>query len=345
MSNGQFTHQEILSQPDAWMAALDVIQENTDDIQQLYEEGHFESVMFTGCGSTYYLALAAASLMQRQCNIYTRAMPASEIWLYPRTSYLADQRTLLVAISRSGETTETLRAVESFKARTGGVVLTLSCYPDRPLTPLGDLNLILPSGQENSVAQTRAFSVLYLTSIAIIALWNEQEHLLDEISRLPELARNLLPNYATIAQKWGQNPSLDRFYFLGSGPRFGLACELSLKMKEMSLSHSEAFQFLEFRHGPQSMITPTALTIGLVSQFNLEREKTVLDEMRARGGQILSIGDDGQFDVAFRTHLSAEAANLLYLPMGQLLAYEHAIFRGCDPDQPHNLTTVVHLDE
>ncbi len=342
---GYYTQQEILSQPEAWMSALDVIQEHTEAIQRFYQEGKFEAVVFTGCGSTYYLAEAAAALMQRLCNVYARALPASEIWLYPRSSYLPDRNTLLVAISRSGETTETLRAVESFKARGMGAVMTLSCYPGRELPGLGDLNILLPSGQENSIAQTRAFSVLYLANVASIGLWSEQEHLGEELARLPEIGRNLMHDYATLARQLGESTTLDRFYFLGSGTRYGLASELSLKMKEMSLSHSEPFRFMEFRHGPQSMITPSALVVGLVSQTNRESEHKVLEDMRARGAQILSMGDDAAYDVAFRTHLSEVACNVLCLPVGQLLAYHRALHQGYDPDRPNNLDAVVHLDD
>jgi glutamine---fructose-6-phosphate transaminase (isomerizing) len=342
---GFFTHQEILSQPDAWMAALDVIQQETDAVQHFYQENKFEAVVFTGCGSTYYLALAAATLMQRHCGIYARALPASEIWLYPRSAYLADRPTLLVAVSRSGETTETLRAVESFKARGTGAVLTISCYPDSPLPELGDLNLILPSGQETSIAQTRAFSVLYLTTIALTALCSEQDHLLDELAELPDVGRKLMANYAPLMQELGRSAALDRFYFLGSGPRFGLASELSLKMKEMSLSHAEPFHFMEFRHGPKSMVTPAALVVGLVSRTHHESENKVLDDMHAMGAQILSLGDDSQHTVAFRSGLSETACNLLYLPVGQLLAYERALFGGHNPDRPKNLDAVVRLDE
>jgi glutamine---fructose-6-phosphate transaminase (isomerizing) len=342
---GFFTHQEILSQPDAWMAALDVIQQEMGAVQRFYQENRFEAVMFTGCGSTYYLALAAAVLMQRQCNIEARALPVSEIWLYPRSAYLADRPTLLVAVSRSGETTETLRAVESFKARGTGAVLTISCYPGRPLPGMGDLNLLLPSGQENSVAQTRAFSVLYLTTMALTALCSGQDHLLDELAELPDIARKLIATYAPLMQELGRSASLDRFYFLGSGPRYGLASELSLKMKEMALSHAEPFHFLEFRHGPKSMITPGALVVGLLSRTHHESEGKVLDEMSAMGAQILSLGDNAQHTVAFRSGMSETACNLLYLPVGQLLAYERALYGGHDPDRPKNLDTVVRLDE
>ena len=74
---------------------------------------------------------------------------------------------------------------------------------------------------------------------------------------MPEAGRKLIENYQGLAQSIGTAADLDRFYFLGSGPRYGLACELSLKMKEMSLSHSEPFHFMEFRHGPMSMVTDT----------------------------------------------------------------------------------------
>ena len=83
----------------------------------------------------------------------------------------------------------------------------------------------------------------------------------------------------------GRDASLDRFYWLGSGPRQGLACELSLKMKEMSLTHSEPFHFMEFRHGPKSMVTPQTLVVGLRSTRNGPAESAVLEDVKALGGR------------------------------------------------------------
>ncbi len=138
--------------------------------------------------------------------------------------------------------------------------------------------------------------------------------------------------------------SEDRFYFLGSGSRYGLACELSLKMKEMSLSHSEPFHFMEFRHGPQSMLTSSTLMVGLVSESNRPREMAVLEEMRTRGARILSLGEC-QADVIFGSGVSEAARNVLYLPVGQLLGFEHSLSRGLNPDLPHNLEAVVKLKD
>ncbi len=223
-------------------------------------------------------------------------------------------------------------------------MLTLSCYGDRALASMGALNLVLASGQEQSIAQTRAFTVLYLAVTALAALWSGRDDLIDQMGRLPEVGRRLISRCHERARNLGSDGSLERFYFLGSGTRYGLAAELSLKMKEMSLSHSEPFHFMEFRHGPQSMITEQTLMVGLVGEQNRAAESAVINEMRQRGAQILSIGEDDT-DVAFDSGVPEAIWGALYLPAGQLIAFERAITRGLDPDTPHNLAAVVRLDE
>ncbi len=338
------TWREIQSQPEAWAAALDLLRAHADELRALAQAGRYDSVIFTGCGSPYYLALAAAATFQELTGRPARGVPASEIWLNPRAALPDGGRALLVALSRSGETTETLRAVEAFRAAGRGDVLTLSCYPGRPLTTLGDLNLVLPSGQEQSMAQTRAFSVLYLATVALAALWAGRDDLLGELDRLPERCRQLLADTADLTHDLGSDAAIDRFYFLGSGPRYGLACELSLKMKEMSISHSEPFHFMEFRHGPRAMAGPGALLVGLVSAANQAHELAVLEDIRGQGARVLAIGERAT-DVAFGSGLSAAASDLLYLPVGQLLGFERALHNGCNPDQPENLAAVVVLPE
>jgi glutamine---fructose-6-phosphate transaminase (isomerizing) len=338
---GESTRHEIFSQPEAWASALSLLTKVAPDLRKLWRNGQFSSVLFTGCGSTYYLSLAAAALMQENANIHARGLPASELWLSPHSAYPVDQKTLLVAISRSGETTETLRAVERFRETTSGAVVTLSCYPDRALTLAGDLNLVL---QEHSIAQTRAFSVLYLAAVALVSICTGKSESLDTLRILPDIGRTLLDHYTDLARRYGQNSEIDRIYYLGSGLRYGLAGELSLKMKEMSLSHSEPFHFLEFRHGPQSMATSRTLIVGLVSEANRTVEQAVLDDMRALGAHTLSIGES-QTDIVFDSGIAESLRNILYLPIGQLLAFERSLAHGLNPDRPNNLTAVVRLDD
>jgi glucosamine--fructose-6-phosphate aminotransferase (isomerizing) len=337
---GVYTHNEIYSQPEAWNTALTVLAKNLSDIQSIIPlQG--DQVIFTGCGSTYYLAMAAAALTQQMTGFPCRAFPASELWLYPRSSYV-DGKSLLVAVSRSGETTETLRACENFLANHRGTLLTLSCYPNMPLARMGSINVVLPSGQEQSVAQTRAFSTLYLATVALACVWAGRTDLFDSLSSLPESCSRVLDQAAPLAAEIGRDASIDRFYWLGSGPRYGLAAELSLKMKEMSLSHSEPFHFLEFRHGPISMVTKSSLIVGLLSSVNEKREAAVLTDVKALRSRVVGIAESGG-SIQFKSSLDEAIRNVLYLPVGQMIAYERSISKGLNPDLPNNLDTVVKL--
>jgi glucosamine--fructose-6-phosphate aminotransferase (isomerizing) len=339
---GSFTRQEIYSQPEAWSQALVSLNDQLYSIQSLWEDGKYAQIIFTGCGSTYYLAIASATLFQELTGLPARALPGSELWLYPKSSYPRSGHVLLVAVSRSGETSETLHACRAFNESQRGDLITLSCCPEMPLAKMGVLNLVFPSGAEQSVAQTRAFSTLYLATLGLIALWAGRPDLLAAINQLPKAGQHILDKYNPLAQSLGQRMEFDRFYFLGSGPRYGLACELSLKMKEMSLSHSEPFHFLEFRHGPKSMVTPSTLVIGLASATNYDLESGVLAELNTLGGQVLEIGENGQ-DVAFESGIPEEIYNILYLPTLQVLAFERSLAKGLNPDRPHNLEAVVRL--
>jgi glucosamine--fructose-6-phosphate aminotransferase (isomerizing) len=126
-----------------------------------------------------------------------------------------------------------------------------------------------------------------------------------------------------------------------------LACEANLKMKEMSLTHSEPFHFLEFRHGPKSMVGLTAMVVGLLSDAQRAYEGAVLREMRQLGAKTLVLGersdDREEVDIALESHVPEEVRNVLYLPLLQLMAYHRAIAKGLDPDRPHNLDAVVSL--
>lgn len=338
---GFHTRQEIFSQPEAWQGVLAVLDAAADDLRAWWQAGDFTQVVFTGCGSTYYLSLAAAAVLQRVAGIPAFGLPASEVWLNP-TALPPAARTLLVAVSRSGETTETLRACETFRRSGRGAILTLSAYPGRALTELGDVNLVFPSIREESVAQTRAFSGLYLATVALAALWADDAALAADLHKLPGALAARLDRYASAMETLGADLSIDRFYFLGSGLRYGLACELSLKMKEMTLSHSEPFHCMEFRHGPKSMITPDALVVALVSDERRRDDMAVVADMQALGARTFTLASDGG-DVALGDDLHEIARSVLYLPFGQIVALGRALAKGLNPDRPENLDAVVFL--
>src|SRR5579884_3127842 len=121
---GESTRAEILSQPSVWAGALDAFRAQAASVRALLNSQGFERVIFTGCGSTHYLSMTAAALFQLLTGIPAQARPASEIVLFPDLVLAPKARTLLVAVSRSGTTTETVEAVRLFRARTGSAALT-----------------------------------------------------------------------------------------------------------------------------------------------------------------------------------------------------------------------------
>jgi glucosamine--fructose-6-phosphate aminotransferase (isomerizing) len=249
---------------------------------------------------------------------------------------------LLVAISRSGTTTETVKAVEKFKKEKRGDVIVISNY-DEVLSRFGDVNIIIPSGQEESVAQTRSFASMFVAVTAMCARMAGRDDLVDAMFALPEAGQRLMRDFEPVGREIGENLGFDRFYFLGSGIRYGLACEVNLKMKEMALTHSEPFHFLEFRHGPMSMVNENAVVIGMLSDANLSHEKAVLNEMRALGGKIVALAESDA-DISFKSQIPEQVRAVLYLPVMQLMAYYRSVAKGLNPDRPNNLTAVIKLD-
>ncbi len=340
MEPGLYTKNEILSQPEAWADALDQVEHRKAPLRKILD-GDTQQVLFTGCGSTYYLALAAASLFQEMTGRIARAVPASVLLLDSR-SVLTSGKSMLVAISRSGSTTETVRAVEHFKAHSRGEVLAITNYADQPLAGLADEAVIIEKGQEQSVAQTRSFASMYVASTALAMLAAGREESRASMYLLPRAGEMLLAQYHPLAREVGRNRTIDSFFFLGSATRYGLASEASLKMKEMTLSNSEPFHFLEFRHGPMSMIDDHTLVVGLLSEKNDRHERAVLDEMREKGAQTLELSES-RGEVSFNSGIAEEVRGVLYLPVLQLLAFYRSLEKGLNPDCPKNLAAVVKL--
>jgi glucosamine--fructose-6-phosphate aminotransferase (isomerizing) len=344
---GFFTKEEIYSQPEIWEQSLHVLQAGKWD--HLPALNDFDQIYLAGCGSTHYLSIWAALLLQTRTGVCSRPLPASELWLQPDIWVPSARITCLLAISRSGTTTETIEAVKHFKSKPEIAIIVITCYPDSDLAQLADSLIPFPAAQEKSIAQTRSFSNMML-GIPFLVQQKVEKGLPE---KLRGTGSQLIERHSSLMKDLANDRSMQRFFFLGSGSRYGLACEAMLKMKEMSLSYSEAYHFLEFRHGPMSMVDKESLVVGLLGDQNRTQELRVLQEMKKFGGTILAIGKELKGDIpGWIDHfipLNASDLNgygdVLYLPPLQLLAYERAVGKGLDPDHPHNLDAVVILDE
>jgi glucosamine--fructose-6-phosphate aminotransferase (isomerizing) len=349
MSNrGQYTLEEIMSQPQVWAETLADFAALQPVVEEKWNALRPQRILVSGCGSTYYLSHTAASLIQSLTGLPSVAYPASEIALFPQKMLRDAESTLLLTISRSGTTTETLHAQETFRAHNGRANWTITCYPDSPMAETSDF--VLPtavSAQEVSLAQTRSFTSMLLVAELLAA--TIAGHSIEAAAALPAQADALLAATFDLMEQLGQDESIDRFYFLGSEHQAGIANEAMLKTTEMSLSFSNAFPFLEYRHGPMSMAGESALIAGLLSRTAVAAEQQVLADMNKLGARTLALNptakpSEATWEIALPQDTPDWLRPMLYLPPLQLLGYQRSMAKGLDPDNPENLTAVIYLD-
>ncbi len=340
---GKHSHREILSQPETWPETLDYLQSDWES--KIPNLNDYDEVIITGCGSTYYLSIWAARYLQKTTGVTCVPLPSSELWFSSENWINPSKKTLLIAISRSGQTTETLHALEAFEKNTNGTSLVITCYADSPLAKMTANPITTTAGMETSVAQTRSFTNMMWP----IILLGEREIPAELGDTIRQSAQDLINAYQASTAEIGKHAEIERFFFLGSGPLYGLALEVMLKMKEMSLSYSEAYHFLEFRHGPMSMVNNNSLLVGLVDPKTREHEISVLKDMQRIGGRTLTVCGLGQapqnmdYVFNFDNHIPENWKYPLYLPLIQLIAYERSISKGLNPDKPKNLTKFIEL--
>lgn len=331
---------EIESQGEAWREALDLVRASRDRLQDVLGG---KEVRFLGAGSSYYLGNAAVSAWAA-LGLRASSVPASEPLLYPDRHPWGPGH-VAVAISRSGSTTETLEAMRRAKQAGAGTVL-VTTVTGAPMLAFADLGLVIAGAAERATVQTRSFSA-QLMAVLAVGLQLSRPSALAEVDalwkRAPELIQRSVVAVAEVGMAW------DRAYFLGTGTMVGLAQEGALKLKEAALTEAEAFQTLEFRHGPKSMVDPRTLVVGLLSREAREQEWKVLREMRDLGAQVLAIGEamppeHGMVTLSWGVDLPVELSAPMVLPALHHLAYRRALARGISPDHPRNLSFAVELE-
>ena len=341
---------EIMSQPSAWQGALAELDRQQAPLKAFLEQHQPDELLYVGCGSPYFLARSAASLSCAITRRNSKAHPGSDMWLFTEQTLNPGSKNALVVISRSGETSEVLNAIGSYRAQGGKAVAAITCY-DSSLSQTADFTLFAREAQEIGLAQTRSFtSMLILTQGFIHTLAGKP--LSAAFRTLPEKGQRLLDQYSDFAQTFGSEMSqkFGRTFFLGGGANYGIACEVMLKMKEMSLTLSEAYHFMEFRHGPMSMANPETLIVGLVSEAAFDYEAAVLAEMRQKGATVLAITprtlptESADHQVILPEGLTDLERLPLYLPVLHRMIYAHTVRKGLNPDLPNNLTAVINLD-
>ncbi|HTJ58982.1 MAG TPA: SIS domain-containing protein [Devosiaceae bacterium] len=285
--------------------------------------------VFTGCGTSYNLALALASL----ANAAGRpaiGVPGGE-WLSRPQSYWPDwTNTQIVALSRSGATTETVAAARASRAA-GAQVTAITCERDSEIAKNCDRLIYAETHPAEGIVMTSSASLMLLLGLQLLG-YPVEPNLIETANALLEAIDGKLP--ALIGGR-------SHFVFLGSGPNYGVALEGALKLQEMSQIFTQAFHPLEYRHGPISLVDEGTAAILLYGDVNAEGEATLARELQEKGALVIGLGGPG--DLSLPVGLSPATRGLAALPALQLLGERAAQSRNIDTVAPRHLTKVVML--
>ncbi len=346
---GAHTIAEILSEPATWKSCRNAL-EHTSELQSLNEKlpRNVEWV-FVGCGSSFYLAQAASASWTILTGEKSRALPASEITLFPKLFPATSQPVL---ITRSGYTSEVLQAAAYLEERLHLQTLAITCGTDTPIEKIASHCIKLPGADEKSTVMTRSFTSMLITLQSLAAIRGGRRDFLDALRKLPDQVTGRLNAIQSTIKSLADSRAFADYVFLGQGPFFGIAQESMLKVKEMSCSYAQCFHTLEFRHGPKAIVSPETLITFIISETGFAAEVAVLEEIKKLGGTTLAISNAGDsmirraadYFVELSLDVPETARVAASVIPGQLLGFYTGIKKGLNPDEPRNLSRVVMLE-
>jgi glucosamine--fructose-6-phosphate aminotransferase (isomerizing) len=349
-----YMQKEIFEQP---VAAYSTLQERFGvDAEAVFRK--IDSVLIVACGTSYHAGMVARYWLEALAGIPCNVEIASE---YRYRESVPRRRALVVALSQSGETADTLAALHRAKALGQRHTLAICNVAESALVRAAELAFITRAGPEIGVASTKAFTA-QLTALLALSLKlatlrrrvspERQLELLDALQRLPACLTQALRLEPAVAAWAGKFAQCDHALFLGRGVHYPIAMEGALKLKEISYIHAEAYAAGELKHGPLALVDARMPVVAIAPKDALlEKLKSNLQEVRARGGELYVIADDDanvQAEEGVHVIRLPDNAGLLSpivatVPL-QLLAYHAALCRGNDVDKPRNLAKSVTVE-
>jgi glucosamine--fructose-6-phosphate aminotransferase (isomerizing) len=322
-----------------------------------------QQVQIIACGTSYHAGLVVKYWFEDIIRMPCQIEVASE---YRYRNPVVQNNTLFVTISQSGETADTLAALQqinNYRTPENNIpTLTICNVAESSLTRESDLTCLTHAGPEIGVASTKAFTTqlvvlaLLVTSIGKVQqrMPEDQEvEIVQELQKLPSLINNALEHEATIETISESFADKDHALFLGRGTMYPIAMEGALKLKEISYIHAEAYPAGELKHGPLALIDDNMPVIAIAPLDDLlEKLKSNLHEVKARGGQML-VFEDEQSDISSEpdfkvikatTNVGRISAPITFNIALQLLSYHVALIKGTDVDQPRNLAKSVTVE-
>jgi glucosamine--fructose-6-phosphate aminotransferase (isomerizing) len=334
---------EIMEEPIVLEKTLKPFINNFDLLPDLTK---YEEIHIVACGSAMYAGIIGKTLLEEKANIKCYVECASE-YRYKKVIY--DRKTLVILISQSGETADTIAAMRKAKA-SNIETLAIVNVKTSTIARESDKQIFIEAGPEIAVATTKA----YILQVAIMSLLSYKAsnsndvEIMTELKKLPSLLREILERrdtYLDLAKKIYKEEDI---FFIGRKIDYSISLEGSLKLKEVSYIHSEAYQAGELKHGTISLISDNTPVFAIITDDGI-REKTYsnVEEVKSRGAYTIIISNQDVENCDYKIvvpKISDYFQPILVVPTLQLIAYEVARLRGCDIDKPKNLAKSVTVE-
>lgn len=353
-----FMLKEIMEQPrvlrDTIKSAV-VDGENKKTIDSL-DVDRFNRIVIAACGSAYNAGVVAKYVFERLCRISVEVDLASE---FRYKDPIIDDKTLVVLVSQSGETADTIAAMREAKSK-GAATLSIVNVIGSTIAKETDYTIYTVAGPEIAVATTKAFSaqlaLLYILAIRVGAKLgklspDEESSLLGELERLPELATEILDQIDMVQKYASTCVGYKSIFFIGRNLDYAIALEGSLKLKEISYLHSEAYAGGELKHGPISLIEEDTLVVAISNCKRLySKIFSNVEQVISRGAKVLFLGNSIEIEGSEKlTRIDLPQVNEMFSPslsviVLQLLSYYVAANKGLDIDKPRNLAKSVTVE-
>ena len=341
------TYKEIFQQPQAFLAVNQDLELIRQTVQDVFSRRKIGQVIFTGCGTSLYLAQTAAALFSHYNSVKAQAVPCSELYFHPQL-YIGGGETLVCPITRKSVTTEVRLAIKRVHEFPNVQSLAITCCSGS--REYNEDMILSSDANEDSVVMTKSFtSMVYLCAILAMTAGGRDGELEQMAAEIPGLCRRALPDLDSLARRiLAEHPKTNLYITLGQGVFYGIANECMNKEKEMSLSNSESYYTLEYRHGPMSLVDENTLILQLASQDTGNYESGLLREMKEKGAAVAVFGEkaSGLWDFADYAYFAESGLNDLQLSpvavlLGQLLGYHAARSKGLNPDSPRHLSQAI----
>ena len=346
MKNSELTYKEIYGQPVSFQAVNDTLDTIFKTLDEVFAE-KYDEVIFTGCGTSLYLAQASAHAFSTCTGISAKGMCCSELYYFPETYVGNGKKVLVVPMTRKSYTTEVRMAIDKVRSYPGVKSLAITCDPDS--SKYNDYMLLSPETPEDSVIMTRSFtSMIYLAVVMSYYVGGKKEKI-EQLKDYAANAESFLKATDEMAKKIvAEHPECNLFITLGQGINYGIANECMNKMKEMSLSNSEAYYTLEYRHGPMSLVDDKTLIILLGNEDTVDGDAKLLTQMKEYGAKVLAIGNNASkdfTDVDYTLDMPYGYDSLQNAPIigyiGQLIGHYVAELKNLNADSPRHLTQAI----